>query len=247
MSDITNQSSNDNQMTNSTNTPEKPLGLHDSSSTIGTNTSTNTDNNNINVLTTQSNDIDEDNIKRIKQSINDTISNFKKLDDKLNSNNTALDNNIYIYWDEIDKIPTMKVTGTTSQIILKITNNNKYFVKLLQLLRDELNASHLVNEYPITNLLEKINALISTTDDRFNYKDYEKKLLTLYNELRNLMTTTLHIKISDNTTYPQKLLGGGINDKIRFTYKNKRDTKRVKKSKPTRRRKYTPHKKNYYY
>ena len=244
MSDTSNQSSNDNQMTNSTNTPEKPLGLHDSSSTIGTNTSTNTD---INVLTTQSNDIDEDNIKRIKQSINDTISNFKKLDDKLNSNNTALDNNIYIYWDEIDKIPTMKVTGTTSQIILKITNNNKYFVKLLQLLRDELNASHLVNEYPITNLLEKINALISTTDDRFNYKDYEKKLLTLYNELRNLMTTTLHIKISDNTTYPQKLLGGGINDKIRFTYKNKRDTKRVKKSKPTRRRKYTPHKKNYYY
>jgi hypothetical protein len=60
------------------------------------------------------------------------------------------------------------------------------------------------------------------------------------------MTNKLRISISTGE-YPAKLVGGGINDKIRFTYKNKRGTKRVKKSIPTRRRKYTPHKKNYYY
>ena len=92
----------------------------------------------------------------------------------------------------------------------------------------------------------KINALISTTNTRFNFKEYNSELLTLYNELRRLMIDELRISISDRE-YPAKLVGGGMNDKIRFTYKNKRGTKRVKKSIPTRRRKYTPHKKNYYY
>jgi hypothetical protein len=95
--------------------------------------------------------------------------------------------------------------------------------------------------------LTQINGLIDTTDEKFNYKDYEKELISLYTGLHTLMTTRLGIVITDVSNYPQKLTGGGMNDKIRFTYKRKRGTKRAKKSKPTRRRRYTPNKKNYYY
>ena len=95
--------------------------------------------------------------------------------------------------------------------------------------------------------MTKINILIDTTKERFDYKNYAKELISLYKELRTLMTTTLGINITDVSKYPEKLTGGGMNDKIRFTYKRKRGTKRAKKSKPTRRRRYTPNKKNYYY
>ena len=215
---------------------------------ISTIISTDTDNKNNNVLTTQNNNIDDANIEHIKQSINDIINKFTELDNKLNDKNNVSLNNGFIFMNSKETYSTTNVSSTTSQIVESVTKNNEYFVKLLQLLRDKLNAAHLINEPSITNLLTEINNLISrSTGERFDYKDYEVSLKSLYGELRKLMTTKLHIEITDNTTYPQRLTGGGINDKIRFTYKNKRGTKRAKKSKPTRRRKYTPHKKNYYY
>jgi hypothetical protein len=258
ISDLTNSSMTNSSMTNSSMTREIPNEIAESVGSINTtetelsgrtgrSTDTRDNETNDDVIKNNQTDVDYANIQHIKQSINETISKFTELNERLNSNNNFLDNNKYIFWDKTDNTPTMKLTRTTSQIISTITNNNEYFVKLLQLLRDKLNADHLINEPSITKLLGEINALISSTGDRFDYKDYEVSLKSLYNDLRKLMINTLHIEITDNTTYPQKLSGGGINDKIRFTYKNKRGTKKAKKSKPTRRRKYTPHKKNYYY
>ena len=254
ISDLTNSS-----MTNSINTIEHPLGFNQSVSSIntsetglsdGTKASTNTTKNEKNdiELNTQSDNIDEDNIDNIKKQIGGIINKFTELDNKLNDKKNVSLNNGFIFMNSKETYSTTNVGSTTSQIVESVTKNNEYFVKLLQLLHDKLNAAHLVNEPSITNLLTEINNLISsTTGERFDYKDYEVSLKSLYGKLRNLMTNTLHIEITDNTTYPQRLTGGGINDKIRFTYKNKRGTKRAKKSKPTRRRKYTPHKKNYYY
>jgi hypothetical protein len=254
ISDLTNSS-----MTNSINTIEHPLGFNQSVSSIntsetglsdGTKASTNTTKNEKNdiELNTQSDNIDEDNIDNIKKQIGGTINKFTELDNKLNDKKNVSLNNGFIFMNSKETYSTTNVGSTTSQIVESVTKNNEYFMKLLQLLHDKLNAVHLVNEPSITNLLTEINNLISSTSgERFDYKDYEVSLKSLYGELRKLMTTELHIEITDNTTYPQRLTGGGINDKIRFTYKNKRGTKRAKKSKPTRRRKYTPHKKNYYY
>jgi hypothetical protein len=192
-------------------------------------------------------DIDNPNINNnLKQSIDATINKFTELNNKLNSKNNTTANNGYIFMDSKETYSTVNATSTTSQIINKVTKNNDNFVKLLELLQQSLNNVSSINEASIINILGKINALISTTIDRFNFKEYNGELVKLYNELRTLMTKEIRIPISISK-YPANLTGGGINDKIRFTYKNKRGTKRVKKSRPTRRRKYTPHKKNYYY
>jgi hypothetical protein len=253
MSDISSSQISDLTNSNySTNTTENPLGINDSMGSLssqGTNTLTDTTKNVKNdiELTTESNNIDENNLDNLKKQIGETINKFSDLNNKLNSNNSALNTNKYIFWDKTNNTPTFKVTSTTSQIIDKSTKNNNHFVTLLELLRDSITDASLSKENTITGILSKINNLIDTTDTRFDYKDYEEKLIPLYTELRNLMTNTLSINITNVSKYPQKLSGGGMNDKIRFTYKRKRGTKRAKKSKPTRRRKYTPHKKNYYY
>ena len=255
MSNISDQSINNSQMSNltnienSTNTPENPLGLHDSFSTIESRTSTDTAADKINGKETTQEDFDIDNANinnNLKQSIGDTINKFTELNNKLNSKNNTTANNGYIFMNSEETYSTVNATSTTSQIINKVTKNNDNFVKLLKLLQQSLNNVSSINEASIINILGKINALISTTIDRFNYTEYNGELVKLYNELRTLMTKEIRISIS-TSEYPANLTGGGINDKIRFTYKNKRGTKRAKKSRPTRRRKYTPHKKNYYY
>ena len=121
-------------------------------------------------------------------------------------------------------------------------------MNLLKLLQTSLNNVTSHNQNSIRVILDEINNLInSTTGNRFNYKEYKDKLIDLYNNLRGLMTRDLHINIPTTNEYPQKLTGGGINDKIRFTYKNKRRTKRARRSKPTRRKTNKEHKKVYYY
>ena len=257
ISNISNQSINNSQMSNLRNsensikTQENSIGLHDSLSTIGSLTSTDTTGEKINGKETTQEDFDIDNANinnNLKQSIDATINKFTELNNKLNSKNNTTANNGYIFMNSKETFSTTNIGSTTSQIIESVTKNNEYFVKLLQLLQNSLTADTLKSESSITKILNEINKLISSTnDDRFNYTDYNNKLVELYKQLRELMTTTLGINITDNTTYPQRLTGGGINDKIRFTYKNKRGTKRAKKSRPTKRRKYTPHKKNYYY
>ena len=169
------------------------------------------------------------------------------MNNKLKSNDTILGTNEYIFWDKTNTRPTIKFTRTTQQIIGKINTNNNHFVTLLELLRNSITDTSLSNEDSIKSILTKINILIDTTKERFDYKNYGKELILLYTELRGIMTTTLGINIPDVSKYPPRLTGGGMNDKIRFTYKNKRGTKRARKSKPSRRRKYTPQKKNYYY
>ena len=255
ISNISNQSINNSQMSNLRNsensikTQENSIGLHDSLSTIGSLTSTDTTGEKINGKETTQEDFDIDNANinnNLKQSIDATINKFTELNNKLNSKNNTTANNGYIFMDSKETYSTVNATSTTSQIINKVTKNNDNFVKLLELLQQSLNNVSSINEASIINILGKINALISTTINRFNFKEYNGELVKLYNELRTLMTKEIRIPIS-TSEYPANLTGGGINDKIRFTYKNKRGTKRAKKSRPTRRRKYTPHKKNYYY
>jgi len=257
-SDISNQSMNISKISDltesnySTSTAERPHKINDSMMSLssqGTKASTDTTKNvnNDNELTTESNNIDDANIEHIKQQISKTINRFTDLNNKLKSNDTILGTNEYIFWDKTNTMSTRKFTNTTQQIIDKINTNNNHFITLLELLRNSITDTSLSNEYSITRILTEINNLIDTTKERFDYKDYEKELISLYTELRRIMTTTLGINITDVSKYPPRLTGGGMNDKIRFTYKRKRGTKRAKKSKPTRRRKYTPNKKNYYY